>query len=192
MRKRYDTTISYAPWLMRTKYGQCCLAARRLVERGVPYITINWNWANWDTHSGHFEAMRTLLPMLDRGVSTLLADLSERGLLKSTLVWCCGEHGRTPKVNWASNAGRDHWTRCFSVLVAGGGFKGGQVVGASDAKGEDVKDRPVYPGDLLGSIYELMGIDPEGKLPNPMGLPLTITPNPSEGIPLMGRLKEIM
>ncbi len=192
MRERYDTKITYAPWLMRTKFGQCCLAARRLVERGVPYIMINWIWHNWDTHSGHFEAMRTLLPMLDRAVAALLSDLSERGLLESTIVWCGGEHGRTPKVNYASNAGRDHWTRSFSHLIAGGGFKGGQVVGATDAKGEDVKDRPVYPGDLLASIYELMGFDPLGKLPNPMGLPLTITPNPSEGIPLMGRLKEIM
>jgi uncharacterized protein (DUF1501 family) len=114
--------------------------------------------------------------------------------LQSTIVWCCGEFGRTPKIDWGApwNGGRNHYGKVFSALVAGGGFKGGRVVGSSDAKGEEVKDRPVYPCDLLGSVYELMGINPEGKLANPMDLPLTVTPTAADGIPIAGRLREIM
>ena len=190
VRKRYD--VNWGTWVSRTRFGQSCLAARRLVQRGVPYITINFG--GWDSHTDNFRAMRQLLPDLDRGLATLLADLSEHGLLDSTIVWCCGEFGRTPKIDWGApwNGGRNHYGKVFSALVAGGGFKGGRVVGASDEKGEEVKDRPVYPCDLLGSIYELMGIDPEGKLPNPLGLPLTVTPTAADGIPMAGRLKEIM
>jgi hypothetical protein len=190
VRQRYD--VKWPTWTARTRFGQSCLAARRLVERGVPYITINWG--AWDTHTENFRAMNQLLPDLDRGLATLLVDLSEHGLLDSTIIWCCGEFGRTPKIDWGApwNGGRNHYGKVFSVLVAGGGFKGGRVVGASDEKGEEVKDRPVYPCDLLGSIYELMGIDPEGKLPNPMGLALTVTPTAADGIPMAGRLKEIM
>jgi uncharacterized protein (DUF1501 family) len=166
--------------------------ARRLVERGVPYITINNG--GWDTHTENFRAMQQKLPELDQGIATLLADLADRGLLESTVVWCCGEFGRTPKIDWQApwNGGRNHYGKVFSALVAGGGFKGGRVVGASDAKGEDVKDRPVYPCDLLGSIYQLMGIDPDGKLSNPMGVALTVTPSQADNVPMAGRLKEIM
>jgi hypothetical protein len=190
VRKRYD--VNWGTWVSRTRFGQSCLAARRLVQRGVPYITINFG--GWDSHTDNFKVMRQLLPDLDRGLAILLADLAEHGLLESTIVWCCGEFGRTPKIDWGPpwNGGRNHYGKVFSALVAGGGFKGGRVVGASDAKGEEVKDRPVYPCDLLGSIYELMGIDPEGKLANPMGLPLTVTPTAADGIPMAGRLKEIM
>jgi hypothetical protein len=190
VRKRYD--VNWGTWVSRTRFGQSCLAARRLVQRGVPYVTINFG--GWDSHTDNFKVMRQLLPDLDRGLATLLADLAEHGLLESTIVWCCGEFGRTPKIDWGPpwNGGRNHYGKVFSVLVAGGGFKGGRVVGASDAKGEEVKDRPVYPCDLLGSIYELMGIDPEGKLANPLGLPLTVTPTAADGIPMAGRLKEIM
>jgi len=190
VRKRYD--VNWGTWVSRTRFCQSCLAARRLVQRGVPYITINFG--GWDSHTDNFKAMRQLLPDLDRGLATLLADLAEQGLLESTIVWCCGEFGRTPKIDWGApwNGGRNHYGKVFSALVAGGGFKGGRVVGSSDAKGEEVKDRPVYPCDLLGSIYELMGIDPEGKLANPMGLPLTVTPTAADGIPMAGRLKEIM
>ncbi len=190
VRARYD--VNWGTWVSRTRFGQSCLAARRLVERGVPYVTINFG--GWDTHSENFKAMRQLLPDLDRGLATLLAELAEHGLLDTTIIWCCGEFGRTPKIDWGPpwNGGRNHYGKVFSALVAGGGFKGGQVVGASDAKGEEVKSRPVYPCDLLGSIYELMGIDPEGKLPNPLGLPITVTPTAADGIPMAGRLKEIM
>jgi uncharacterized protein (DUF1501 family) len=166
--------------------------ARRLVERGVPYITINFS--GWDTHKDHFQIMRQKLPELDQGMATLLKDLSDRGLLDSTIIWWSGEFGRTPKISWEApwNGGRQHYPKVFSAVLAGGGFKGGRVVGASDAKGEEVKDRPVYPCDLLGSMYQLLGIDPDGKLPNPLSMDLTVTPTAADGIPMGGRLKEIM
>ena len=175
----------------RNKFGQSCLMARRLVERGVPYVTINYN--GWDSHKQHFESMRQKLPEFDRGLSTLLQDLTERGLLDSTIIWCGGEFGRTPKVDWQApwNGGRSHYGNCFSVLLAGGGFKGGRVVGASDAKGEFVAERPVYPPDLIGSIFELLGIDPDSSLPNTRGLNLKVMPS-SDNAPGRGRLKEIM
>ena len=176
----------------RNTFGQSCLVARRLVERGVPYITINYK--GWDTHKNHFQIMRQKLRELDGGLATLLADLSDRGLLDSTIVWCTGEFGRRPKVQWEApwNGGRGHYGPVFSTLVAGGGFRGGQVVGASDAKGEAVKDRPVYPWDLLGSMYELLGIDARAKLPHPQGKILRVTPSADEGYKTGGRLKEIM
>ena len=160
----------------RNTFGQCCLAARRLVEAGVPYITINAQ--GWDTHKKHFEAMKKLGPEMDQGFAALLEDLSEKKLLDSTLIWCTGEFGRTPKVDYGEpwNGGRNHFCHCFSTVVAGGGFAGGRVLGASDARGERPVERPVSPVDLLWSIYELAGIDPAGKLPNPRGLDLTILP----------------
>jgi hypothetical protein len=175
----------------RNRFGQSCLAARRLVEKGVPYVTIHDG--GWDTHTDNFGAMRRKLPVFDRGLAGLLVDLSEHGLLGSTVVWCCGEFGRTPRVAWDGNwnGGRHHYGKVFSVLVAGGGFKGGHVVGASDEHGATVKDRPVYPCDLLGSIYELLGIDPDGKLPHPLGRTIHVTPQPSDGVKMGGRLKEI-
>lgn len=159
----------------RTTFGQSCLAARRLVEQGVPYVTVHLG--GWDTHKQHFEAMRRRLPDLDRGLATLLADLAERGLLDSTVVWCAGEFGRTPRVQWESpwNGGRGHHGRCFSALVAGGGFRGGRVVGSTDAKGEDVASRPVHPRELHGAILAQMGIDPDGPLPNGAGLDVKLT-----------------
>jgi hypothetical protein len=176
----------------RNTFGQSCLVARRLVEHGIPYITINYK--GWDTHKQHFQIMRRKLPELDRGLATLLTDLSERGLLDSTIVWCSGEFGRTPRVQYEPpwNGGRGHYGQVFSALVGGGGFKGGHVVGESDAKGEQVKSRPVYPCDLLGSMYELLGINPEGKLPHPQGKVVTVTPSAADGVKSGGRLKEIM
>ena len=176
----------------RSKFGQSCLMARRLVEIGVPYITINYQ--GWDTHKRHFEAMRRNLPDLDKGMATLLQDLSDKGLLDNTIVWWGGEFGRTPKVQWEApwNGGRGHWGNCFSVVLAGGGFKGGHVIGSSDTKGEEVATRPVYPQDLLGSIYEKLGIDPEGPLPNPRGLALKVMPSNEQDTQSGGRLREIM
>ncbi len=176
----------------RTMFGQACLVARRLVEHGVPYVTINS--PGWDTHKENFQALRRLLPDLDKGMATLLQDLSDRQLLESTIVWWGGEFGRTPKIMWDPpwNGGRNHWGQCFSHVVAGGGFRGGQVVGASDAKGEYVKERPVYPVDLIGSMYELLGIDGNAKLPNPYGLDTRALPAPDEHIKSAGLLKEIM
>ena len=176
----------------RTTFGQSCLMARRLVERGVPFVTINYK--GWDTHKEHFQTMRRKLPEMDKGISSLLADLSQKGLLDSTIVLCCGEFGRTPKVMWESpwNGGRGHFGAVFSAMVAGGGFKGGQVLGSSDAHGEEVKDRPVYPCDLIQTIYEQMGIDPSAKLPHPQGLDVTVCPSPAEGVKSGGKLKELV
>jgi hypothetical protein len=183
MRERYG----------RNTFGQSCLTARRLVERNVPYITINFQ-GGWDTHKDNFPQMRRRLPELDKGLSTLLLDLSERGLLSSTVVWCCGEFGRTPKVQWEApwNGGRGHWGQVFSALVAGGGFRGGHVVGSSDARGEQVKDRPVYPMDLLASIYAQMGIDLQGRLPHPQGEPVFVSTQKEENAHPLHLLTEIM
>jgi uncharacterized protein (DUF1501 family) len=177
----------------RHTFGQECLAARRLVEAGVPYVTISFP-GGWDTHGSHFATMRRQCPMLDQGLATLLADLSERGLLDTTLVWCTGEFGRTPKVSWEPpwNGGRHHYGNVFTVLVAGGGFKGGRIVGSSDDKGEEVKERPVYPADLLGSIYLLAGIDATAKLPHPWGLDAYVLDTENEGMKAAGLLEEIM
>ena len=177
----------------RHTFGQECLAARRMVEVGVPYITINYP-GGWDTHKNHFTTMRRQAPELDQGLASLLLDLHDRGLLESTIVWCCGEFGRGPKVDWQPpwNGGRNHYGKVFSVLVAGGGFKGGQVVGSSDETGSEVKERPVYPVDLLGSIYHLAGIDANAKLPHPLGLEAHVLPTEAEGAKSAGLLTEIM
>jgi hypothetical protein len=172
----------------RNTFGQSCLVARRLVERGVRFITINYK--GWDTHKQHFPIMRRKLPEMDRGMAALLDDLSQRGLLDSTVLWWSGEFGRTPKVQWEEpwNGGRGHYGRVFSAVVAGGGFKGGRVVGASDARGEEVRERPVYPWDLIGSIYQQLGIDPDGYLPDAQGQRVRVTPTAADG---GGRLSEI-
>jgi uncharacterized protein (DUF1501 family) len=177
----------------RNTFGQECLAARRMVEAGVPYVTISFP-GGWDTHGNHFERMNKLCPDLDKGLATLLADLSEKGLLDSTLVWCTGEFGRTPKVAWEPpwNGGRHHYGAVFTVLVAGGGFKGGRVVGSSDEKGEKVKERPVYPADLLGSFYLLAGIDATAQLPHPLGFDAHVLDTEKEGMRSTGMLEEIM
>lgn len=177
----------------RNTFGQECLVARRLAETGVPYIVINYP-GGWDTHKGHFARMRQQCPQLDKGLAALLHDLSDRGLLESTLVWCCGEFGRGPKVDWQPpwNGGRNHYGNVFSALVAGGGFRGGAIVGSSDANAEEVSERPVYPVDLLGSIYQLAGIDPAAQLPHPMGLEARVLPEPSGNIKSNGLLTEIM
>jgi hypothetical protein len=179
-------------WYGRSTLGQSCLAARRLIEHGVKYVTINND--GWDTHKENFQVMRRKAPELDKGLSALLIDLAARGMLESTIVWCCGEFGRTPKVQWEPpwNGGRGHWGDVFSALVAGGGFKGGQVVGASDDKGEKVKERPVAPADLLGSIYELLGIDADGTFQRFGDGSLRILAPVDDPKKSGGRLKEIM
>ena len=176
----------------RTTFGQACLCARRLVEKGVPYVTINSG--GWDTHKQHFQAMNRKLPDFDKGMAALLQDLASRGLLDTTVVWAGGEFGRTPKVQWEApwNGGRGHYGNVFSTLVAGGGFKGGHVVGASDATGSEVKDRPVYPCDLIGSMYHLLGIDLDAKLPHPQGQLVRAVPSAADGIKMGGILREIM
>jgi len=177
----------------RNTFGQECLAARRMVEAGVPYVTISFP-GGWDTHGNHFERMKTMCPDLDQGLATLLADLKEKDLLDSTLVWCTGEFGRTPKIAWEPpwNGGRHHYGAVFTVLVAGGGFKGGRVVGASDEIGAKVKERPVYPADLLGSVYLLAGIDAGATLPHPLGFDARVLDAEKEGMRSTGLLEEIM
>jgi len=176
----------------RNTFGQSCLMARRLVEAGVPYVTINYR--GWDTHKQHFQLMRRMLPEMDAGFATLLTDLSDRGLLDQTIVWWTGEFGRTPRVQneapW--NGGRGHYGRAFSAVVAGGGFKGGRVVGATDPRGETVIDRPIWPCDLIATMYDLLGIDADASLPHPMGLDVRVMqPDPGAARPIQ-RLTEIV
>ncbi|MBQ6137491.1 MAG: DUF1501 domain-containing protein [Kiritimatiellae bacterium] len=171
----------------RTEIGQSLLAARRLVEYGVPYVTVNVQ--GWDSHKRHFETMKRRSNDTDRAVAAFLTDLADRKLLASTVVWMSGEFGRTPKVGWEApwNGGRGHYARCFSALVAGGGFKGGCIVGESDETASKPLSRPVAPQDFLGSIYELCGIDPDGPIPNSKGKKMSVLPPQSEA----GRLREI-
>ncbi len=195
-KKAFDVTTESDE--LRNEYGrnsmlgQSCLIARKLVEEGVPFVTINS--PKWDTHKKHFESMQSMLPDLDRSLSTLLTDLDQRGLLDSTIVWVGGEFGRTPKIDWEApwNGGRGHYGKAFTHLVAGGGFRGGQVVGATDGRGENVIERTIYPWDLTASIYELLGIDPAGTLPHPEGKRAHVSPLAAGGIETGGILQEIM
>lgn len=161
----------------KSRIGQSCLVARKLVEAGVPFVNVRTT--GWDTHKKHFQKMNSMLPSLDKALSALIADLDERGLLDSTIVLCGGEFGRTPKILWEApwNGGRAHFGKVFSYLVAGGGFHGGKVVGKSDKTGENVAERPVYPCDLIGTVYLLMGIDPYGMLPHVSEGDLPILPS---------------
>ena len=184
--------LSQEPTSVRDRYGrtwigQSLLAARRLVEYGVPYVTVNMS--GWDSHKRHFETMKSRTADTDRALAALLCDLRERKLLDRTLVWVSGEFGRTTKIdrNPPWNGGRNHFPRCFSALVAGGGFRGGCVVGESDGTASKVVSRPVTPVDFLGSIYELCGIDPDGHLPSPSRKKHTVLPPVSSA----GRLREI-
>jgi hypothetical protein len=170
--------------------GQQCLLARRLVERGVPFVTVNntgWdNHLNLETYATRVpgspgSASHSLIPGLDKALSALIGDLSDRGMLDETLVLVMTDFGRTPKIN--SSGGRDHWPNCFSIAMAGGGVKGGQVIGESDALGEFVKHRPITPGDLAATIYTLLGIDPGHELHTPDGRPIRIAPQDSKVIP---------
>jgi uncharacterized protein (DUF1501 family) len=177
--------LSQEPENTRARYGsrmfgQSCLLARRLVERGVPFVTVTNT--GWDTHDGLVTQLKLgysgakvvvgLVPTFDLGFAALIADLEERGLLDETLVVAMGEFGRTPKLN--TRGGRDHWPRVFSVVMAGGGVRGGQVIGSSDRVGESPLDQPVTPADLAFSIYSLLGIDPHRELRTSDGRPIAI------------------
>jgi hypothetical protein len=148
----------------RNIYGQSVLLARRLIEAGTRMVTISWAPdanATWDTHGGNFKKLKNeLLPQFDAACSSLLSELDERGLLERTIVAVLGDFGRTPKIN-ANDGGRDHWNFCYTVMLAGGGFKPGFVYGASDASGAFPADRPVTPGQLVATIYHALGISPE-------------------------------
>jgi uncharacterized protein (DUF1501 family) len=154
----------------RNEFGQSCLLARRLVENGVRFVTVNH--AGWDHHAKIFESLDKKLPAFDQGFSALIMDLHDRGLLADTLVLCMGEFGRTPKIN--KDAGRDHWGHAGCMIFAGAGVRGGQIIGATDKTGSSVTDRPVHPADVCFSVYEALGIDPRKQLPTPEGRPVEI------------------
>jgi hypothetical protein len=169
-------------------FGQSCLLARRLVEAGVPLVTVYWNSASladtssWDTHKNSFEQLQNnLLPPLDQTLSALLDDLEGRGLLDDTLVMWMGEFGRTPRIN--RNAGRDHWGFCQSALFAGAGVKGGQVYGSSDAHAAYAAELPVSPDDVAATVFHILGIPPHQELRDTHGRPLPLcTGKPIAGL----------
>src|SRR5262249_26521653 len=148
----------------RNPFGQGCLLARRLVERGVPFVEVTLSSADgnnglgWDTHAQNFEAVERLCGVLDAGWSTLMTDLRSPGLLDSTLIVWMGEFGRTPKIN--ETAGRDHFPIAWSTVLAGGGIHGGRTIGNTGVDGEEIKDRPVLVPDLLATVIKALGIDP--------------------------------
>jgi hypothetical protein len=164
------------------RFGQCCLLARRLVEAGVRFVTINtfltvFDEITWDIHGSKpftsIEGMKEIVaPMYDQGYSALITDLAQRGMLDQTLVAGLSEFGRTPKINPAG--GRDHWPQCFSCTLAGGGVQGGRVIGASDPIGAEPADHPVEPADVVATIFYSLGFDLETRLPGPGGRPFPL------------------
>lgn len=171
--KAFD--INQEPGELRQQYGNSnfgrgCLLARRLVEAGVTYIEVRAG--NWDTHQDNFNRTKTLAAQVDPGVSTLIEDLKQRGLLDRTLVVWTGEFGRTPRIN--PRTGRDHYPRAFNAFMSGGGVKGGQVIGASTPDGTAVKDNPVSVSDLFCSICKSLQVDPRKESISPLGRPMKI------------------
>ncbi|MGA2066466.1 MAG: DUF1501 domain-containing protein [Thermoguttaceae bacterium] len=192
----------------RNRFGQGCLLARRLAEYGVPFVTVPWGGGEvkgadgWDMHERVNVNLRLLCPILDKGVSALIEDLAQTGLLEHTIVVFHSESSKAPDWNVKLESlggkhpgevgGREHYNNVLSALVAGGGFKAGQVVGESDAEGRYVKSRPIYPWDLWESVYQLIGIDPNDKLPNPDGCVAYVSPAAACSYARGGILKEIM
>jgi uncharacterized protein (DUF1501 family) len=167
----------------RTTYGQSCLLARRLVEAGVRFVSVYYSpgIGGWDTHKDNFTTLQdSRLPNTDVAVSALLEDLHERCLLDETLVVWMGEFGRTPRVN--RDAGRDHWPQCYTVLLAGGGVRGGRVYGASDPTGAFPRDNPLRPDDIAATLFTALGLDPTLEIRDQLGRPFPI----SRGEPIEG------
>lgn len=169
-----DTRARYG----RNIYGQSTLLARRLVESGTRFVTLSWAPdanATWDTHGDNFNKLKKiLLPEFDAACSSLLQDLSERGMLDRTLVAVLGDFGRTPKIN--PGAGRDHWNSCYTIMLAGAGIKPGFVFGASDRTGSVPVESPVTPGDVIATIYRLLGIQPTTQILDSLGRPHEVVP----------------
>jgi uncharacterized protein (DUF1501 family) len=166
-REKESTRAAYGT----TSVGQCCLLARRLVEAGCRFVTIENG--HWDTHRDNSRSLRDLLvPGLDRALFALLTDLHDRSMLDNTLVVVSTEFGRTPRIN--TLAGRDHWPNAFSIVLAGGGIQGGRVVGATDKIGATVTDRPVTPGDMTATVLKTLGIDPAAVVHTPLGRPVEL------------------
>lgn len=163
----------------RNIYGQSVLLARRLVEAGTRFVTMSWAPdanATWDTHGANFAKLKNpLLPQFDAACSSLLEDLEARGMLDRTLVAVLGDFGRSPKVN--NGAGRDHWNACYSIMLAGGGTKQGFVYGASDRTGAQPAESPVSPGDIVATIYRLLGIDPRHTIYDALNRPHALVQN---------------
>jgi hypothetical protein len=174
----------------QNRFGQGCLLARRLIEAGVRFVTVNmfetvFDEITWDIHGSKpfspISCYKDLVgPMFDMAYSSLLSDLDSRGLLDNTLVLAFGEFGRTPKVNPAG--GRDHWPQCWTVLMAGGGVKGGKIVGSSDDLGGSPKDRPVNPGEIAATVFHALGIDLHLELPGAQGRPIPVVERGTEPI----------
>jgi Protein of unknown function (DUF1501) len=175
------------------RFGQSCLLARRLVERGVRFVTVNmfetvFNEITWDIHGSKpfspISCYRDLVgPMFDHAYASLLEDLQERGLLEKTIVVAMGEFGRTPKINPAG--GRDHWPQAWTILIGGGGIKGGRVVGSTDEIGAYPVERPTSPGEIAATVYKGLGIDLDKDLPGPQGRPIRLV---DHGIEPVGEL----
>jgi hypothetical protein len=154
----------------RTEFGQGCLLARRLIEQGVTCVEVESQ--GWDTHDDNFARVKTLAGQVDPAFAALVADLKDRGLLEDTLVVWLGEFGRTPKIN--AKTGRDHHPLSFNAALAGGGIQGGRVIGATDADGNEVQDRPVTVPDLFCTFCRALGIDPRKERVTALGRPLKI------------------
>ncbi len=192
----------------RHQLGQSCLLARRLVEYGVPFITVPWGGGDvkgsdgWDMHERVNVNLRLLCPILDQAMSALFEDCAQRGLLKDTIIMLYSESSKAPEWNVkpetlggkhpGETGGREHYNEVISTIVGGGGFKGGRIVGESDAEGRFVKSRPVYPWDLWESVYQLLGIDPNDRLPNPDGCVAHVSPATDCSYARGGILTEIM
>lgn len=182
--KAFD--LSEEPDSVRDRYGrdsmgEKALLARRLVEAGVTFVTMSDAWGHWDHHGdevkwgGILKGLTPMLPVLDRGVTALISDLEQRGLLETTLVLVIGEFGRSPIMT--KTAGRDHWPSVMSLLVAGGGIRGGQVIGATDRRGGAIQERPLGPGDLAATVFHHLGIDHTGHWISPTGRPTPLVEN---------------
>jgi uncharacterized protein (DUF1501 family) len=174
----------------RDSLGEKALLARRLVEAGVTFVLVSGAWGYFDHHGdsvkwgGIVKGLKPLLPRIDGVTHALVNDLGARGLLDSTLVLMLGEFGRGPFIN--QDAGRDHWTNCMSMLVAGGGLNHGQVIGGTDAKGYQIKDGRVTPSDLAATVFWHLGIDPRSHWQNPQGRPVPILTEGGRPIPELG------
>tara|TARA_R110002095_G_scaffold197518_2_gene176728 strand:+ start:270 stop:1547 length:1278 start_codon:yes stop_codon:yes gene_type:complete len=151
-------------------FGQGCLMARRLVERGVSFVEISLD--GWDTHSNNFERVKELSLQLDRGCASLMNDLRQRGLLKDTLIVCQGEFGRTPRIN--GQAGRDHWPSTWSMMLAGAGIRGGQIIGSTNEDGTKIKSKPTRTADLMATIFRGIGLDPKKQNMSNVGRPIRL------------------
>jgi hypothetical protein len=163
-------------------FGKGCLLARKLVEKGA--VCVEVDLGGWDNHQGIFKALADQrLPTLDKAMGALVEDLVQRGMWQNTVVLWMGEFGRTPRIN--QNAGRDHWARCWSVVLGGGAIKGGQVYGSTDGDGASVKDNEVKIGDLFATVYKAMGIDPNAQVRDNLGRPTAIAGDNVKPIPAL-------